>query len=445
MNQNIDEEQKKATGKVIEYFLSKEVQLKYLNEKMKYSGMLELYDDERCNKLYSSIFKSLQFINNISNLVGKKAKYINKIKYYINEYIYGNATSKDTLQFIDYIINIYEIDYGSVYGKIIIFVISLILYTIASSSLLLFINKYNVFLNTFENKFWIVILLGLGLFSTYGFLIIGRVTLFKCLTKTNIIFLSISLYFHPLLIKLINNFPVKNVLIDFNKRHNFLSLILLLLIDVISLSLLYIYPPYKVSELYVDGGMNYNICEIKNTFFTIYLSLLIFIRVLEYLLISFLTFVEWNTERIYRDIRIIATVQYISLLFAIFLLIINIIRIKNIYVNTILKFIFSILYSVANFIVIFWMNLYLTMSDVKSLNQSLKIKKNGSDEEKRISKRNSNKQKMNIKSKILEMHYSSNDIGEPNKNKDGLEIVLYTGVMLSDQVTDISSEDINQT
>ncbi|ORX51097.1 hypothetical protein BCR36DRAFT_289007, partial [Piromyces finnis] len=114
MNKNIDEEHKKATGKVIDFILSKKTQLKYLNKFMKYSGMSELYNSEECNELYCNVFKSLQFVKNEKDIIKRYNECNNQIKNYINEYIYGNSnTAEDTLKHIDYIYTIYDIAYDS--------------------------------------------------------------------------------------------------------------------------------------------------------------------------------------------------------------------------------------------------------------------------------------------------------------------------------------------
>ncbi|OUM57837.1 hypothetical protein PIROE2DRAFT_17055 [Piromyces sp. E2] len=99
MNKKSEEAKKIATGKVIEFMLSKDVQLKYLEKEMKLSGMFELYDDERCYKPYCDIFKNLQFIRNAASLVAKQGDLSNKIKYYSTEFIYGNITAEETLLF----------------------------------------------------------------------------------------------------------------------------------------------------------------------------------------------------------------------------------------------------------------------------------------------------------------------------------------------------------
>jgi len=444
MNKYISKEQKIATGKVIEFLLSKEIQLDFLNEHMKFSGMLEVYDDQRCNELYRHLYRSQQFVKNQQNLIGKKINFANQMKIYINEYIYNNASTIDTLKNMDLISTIYYIEYDSVIGIIVISMISVIIGCILVSILLVYTEKLSVLLHMFNKFYWTVTLLGLCICSSYGFFVLGVITPQKCVLKLFCILLSISLFFYPLLIKLIAFFPVKNKFSELARNYSNSALSVIIMIDVVFIAIFYYYSPFIITEVFVDDGMNYNKCTSNNIYYNVFLGLFLLLKFILLSLISLFTFIEWGIESIFREIRTVGMLLYIGGLFGSFLIMIEILNIEKLFAHTLLIVVITSFYSIANYLAFYWYYYY----QFKIHKDILKIKRRKEIEQTRTHKPNLGAKKRSIIGKIIDLHYSGNNLFETNKDssseKESIEIVLYTS-LITDQMTNISSERKNDT
>ncbi|OUM63181.1 hypothetical protein PIROE2DRAFT_10341 [Piromyces sp. E2] len=120
INKYITEEKKIAAGKIIDFLLSKEIQIKYAISHGKHSALDEIYyDEELCSKINCELFRNMQMVSRPTRLLNNYDDYSLKFRSLLYDYLYGNATVDNTLKQMDYIASIYTVDLTSPLGLII--------------------------------------------------------------------------------------------------------------------------------------------------------------------------------------------------------------------------------------------------------------------------------------------------------------------------------------
>lgn len=452
INKYISEERKKASGKVIEFFLSKEFQIRHVKKSGKFSGLDEIYyDEDLCKEYDCEPYRNLQHLIRPSSFFTNYEDYIIRFRKYFDKYIYGNADIEETLEKIDNITALHYIKLNSTIGIIVIAVTSLLIFSIAASTLLIFCDFLNINFYMFNKKFLFTVLLGLIIIASYGFLIIGKKTLLKCEIKLFCTVLGTSLVFCPIFIKELIYIPEKNKLSEFVKKKSFTCLILLVSIDFIFIISISLVSPYKIEKVLMYDSMNYEKCTIRTNYYYILYILIIIVKAIIYLSSVFLTFIEWNLEIIYREIRVISIIIYTSILLIIFLFVINSMNVKNIYYTLVIRASINFLYSFFVYMILVWSRIYYRSENVVNNNSGVRIIKQNSKKDSQVSVSTSvTTKKQSFRDKIVSFHFSSGDelfnnerLSDKKENilssiKEQPEIVLYTGVIPFSQITDIS-------
>jgi len=261
INDYISEDNKKACGKIIDFFLSKEIQKKYAISNGKFSAMEELYyDEELCGIIDCELFRNLQLVSRPIYKLKNYDEYSLKYRSYLYEYLYDNATAIDTLQNIDDITAITSINHNSTIGTIVIVITVVIMIMIVSFYFVITNKKFKFYLQMYDKVSWIVMLLGLCILISYNFTLLGEINNNKCNLNKLIIIFGISMFSYPTLIHEIINFHETNKYTEFFKRNKLFVLIGLIAGDLIFGILIYILSPWKVKSIYIDGGKNFNTC-----------------------------------------------------------------------------------------------------------------------------------------------------------------------------------------
>ena len=439
MNKNISEERKIATGKVIDFLLSKEVQLKYVNSDMKLSGMVDLYDDPACNPLYANLYKSMQFIYNEPELVGNPDENTEKLALAM-DYMYGNETAKNTLRYMSYLDEIFFIEINSKYGISTLSVIGVLFGVMAISYFLMFLHQFNFFLRLFDKKCWFIALSGLCIYGSYGLFLLGELTPLKCQLKFSALVLGVSFFYYPFLTKLIIYFPFPNKFSKCLRYHNVLCIICAMVIDFAFVLAILLNSPYKIEKVEVENGMNFNTCAIESKYHYIYYTIYILIKVMECTSLVLLIFVEWNMRAIQTEIRIIFTCLYINFLFILLLFIENIVQIKNLYYHFSLKIVITLMMVFVNYVTIVCVYIYHYIEEKRIRSAKIIVHSENSDIKELNRRRSERKSISNI---LLGFHYAPDMVDQGSFNSETIPgeagIMLYTDVISPDQVTDISS------
>ena len=293
------EEKKKAAGKIIDFILSKDIQIKYFLKDNRKSALDSVYyDEELCSVKDCELFKNNQYVSRHTTLIENYEKYSEKFVEYIIKFLSGKLEATETLKFIDDIARIYYIEYNSLIGKIIIISTIVLIIMIASSYFLVINKTFNFYLTLLDKTLWLVALVGLCIISSYGIFNLGQLTILKCNAKSMVVFLGLALFHYPLLIKGIIYFPQGNNLSNYVYNNKHLSMLILFLFDFIIAIIFCIVSPYTITEYYVDINENYEKCDFKSNISAIFYYLLILIRGIICLILSFLTFIEWNLKEI---------------------------------------------------------------------------------------------------------------------------------------------------
>ena len=315
------------------------------------SGMEEVYDDPNCNPLTSGIYKSMQFIYNEPELVGNPDNNSKELVY-VMDYLYGNATIEDTIRYMNYLDKVYYVEYDSVYGLATLSIIGCLYFCCIISFSLMFRKNFKFFLKMFNKKNWFISLSGLCICASYGFFIVGEITVIKCQLKHIVLIFGISLFYYPFLVKLIIFFPRPNKWTEYIKKHNVLCLFYATLTDLVFIILIMLNSPYEIKVVDVENGMNFNECVIESIYHYIYISLFLLLKAIELTLFLYLVYVEWNIRPIKREIRIISICFYINLLFIVLFIIEHLLHIRNLYSNFLLKISINLSLAYINFVIV---------------------------------------------------------------------------------------------
>ena len=344
---------------------SREFQKKEVLKGLIISGMTSLYDeDEVCSNINGcELYKEVQPIAKPVNKTDNYIEYSGKFTHYFYDYLFGNKneTAESVLRKIDDITKIYYVTIDSketTVGLIffILFLATLILMIL--SLIFLFIKKFeNLF--TFLPKFdWIIIMVGIIIFTASNFVSFGKLTNFKCHMKNVFFSLGYIFIYCPILHRLIVNFPQTNkysIWINHNKKLFFSTLIL---IDIFfnGLSLL---KSYVIEDIIIDEGCNFQICKMKSSFLVIMTILLITFKCIIILVLLLLIFIEWNNEVTFFEMRFILSSIYINIITFSLFIVLNFVKINN-YIS---YFIFQegIIYiiSISNYIILYGIKLFL--------------------------------------------------------------------------------------
>ena len=331
-NDKAYDKRKEAALFVFKYLASREVQKEFLTKRILIPGIMDLYyDEDVCKIAHCQLFRSIQPIGKPIFERDDYNYYAEKFKLYFSEFLYGNVSAKDALKNIKDISYIYEISTSTKYtsaGLINFLIFSVIITFMLLSLIFIFLNNFNPFFEFLSQEYWILIVFGSIMNLSACFTKFGTLTSFKCQLSILLLSLGFSFSFIPILNKLIINFPEVNKISTWIDKHQYIFHLINFSIDILLNGLMYI-KPYHIHTNYIEGGQNFQICEINNFFGNSIYILIIIYKIIILLIILILIFIEWNNQKFHNDLKFIITAIYIFILGSIILLILNFITINN--------------------------------------------------------------------------------------------------------------------
>jgi len=345
-----DPDKQNAALKVIEYVTSKNIQKEFIMKYNYLSGIYSLYDDEDvCQKLDCELYKSIQPTIRSTMDNDDYDDYSTEFRRQIYKFLYENTDAKEALQGVIDIKHIYNISIvNSTYELLVYILLWIIVAIIAISMIFIFIPLFKFYFVFLSNDLWIISLVGLIMIQCICFTEFGEITLFKCHLRLFLLAIGFSLNMIPILYQLIVNFPDENKISHWIKEHRYFFISIFIFIDIIMNLLLFI-KPYKVNEMRVIDGKNFNYCELDDLYSKIIEIVFSFIKILVFLALLTLIFLEWNLEGTYYDIRFLITAVYIDVLDFILILMVNMFEINNYKTYFILKEVVFIIYTITTY------------------------------------------------------------------------------------------------
>jgi len=352
INKYTNDKHRDAAITAFRFITSKEMQKKLVLENQEIiSAIPSIYEDEDvCLKYNCEVFKNLQLVTRPTDKFRDYDDYSEKYRDWIYEFLYGNKTAAEVLKKIDDLTKIYYIEINpknSLLG-IYIFLITLLCSIFMLISLLLLrVKKFSSRLRFLSNDFWIISVVGSCIIMSSLYTELEKVTYSKCHIKPILLCIGYTLNLVPIACKLIVNFPEENKISVWVSKHRYSFLLIFLLIDLSENLLLYI-TPYEIEKNTNINGEIFQFCMMTSRFGRIVIYIMLISRILNFIFILFLIFVEWNIKQTKKDIKFLLSAISIDILC---LIIINIIILTNLRVKsyTIYYIIYSILTATFSF------------------------------------------------------------------------------------------------
>ncbi|ORY37851.1 periplasmic binding protein-like II [Neocallimastix californiae] len=362
----------------LSYLCSKELQRKLTKKKKLLSPILNLYNEEEvCNVVNCTLFKQIQPILRPSFLVDDYIKYALKFTEYIDEFLFGNETSINTLNKIKDLTKIYNISFNikdTYLGILIISIISVFILFIILSII------YNLFEDSEENihfistKLWIMGMIGIIIILLVSFTEIGNITILKCHIRQIMISIGFSFIILPIIYILINEFPKEISIFRWISQHQWAFILFYISIDII-LNILTIFSPYDINKKVNFNNQKFEICQMNITFGKINQILLFSFKIISLCVILYLIFSEWKTNEIQMNTFLYVTIN--NLLIIILYIITRNLNISNYIFYFLIHEGIYMLFSLSNYCFLLYVELFLVFikSKQKIRRKSVKVVK----------------------------------------------------------------------
>ena len=353
INKYISDERKKAAAVVLKYFTSAEFQKKFvIKYYQSYSGMNILYDDEEvCSYVDCKLIKNIQGIERPSAIVDNYESYSNKITNLIFEFLYNGKSVTETLREIDDFtkISYYYIKYS--FLNFSIFLILIIEIAIILS-IYIIISKSKKYFNFLSLDLWTIYTIGVLLIVISALTYFGKVTSIKC--YLNHIFLSSGLSFSliPLFYRLLINFPFVNKYTNWIKMHKWVFIGIFLFIEIL-FSLLMLLSPYYIENIVSLNYKNYNKCKMEKHYKATVLFFQIINKVIMYICINILIYMEWSIQETIRDVRVLLIMMSLNAITFILFIMSYIITIDDYHISYSIYLCIIILFGFTNYLLPF--------------------------------------------------------------------------------------------
>jgi len=361
----VNDNYKKASVEVLKYIFSKDFQKEIIVKKFnKYSGMIELYSDkEVCSILECDILNSLQFIERpvtIKNYDEYELKVLRKFY----DFLYGNETATDVLQYIVDLTELYYMNLKEYPGKAVFIVINILYVLVLSSLLVKYIPKFSHYYTWFSNCMVINYIIT-SFFFIYSVLAkFGEPTMFKCHAYNLMIFTGYTMIYVPTLYHSITFYPKKVRYFEWIKSHEWLFIYHFYIYEGIFFLLAKIQPSFKVVEVIVENSKNFYQCRMdpSNIFGLIILFIEILFHAGLFLIIVILLFLEINDITNYSFVKGMSYILVFDIIGVVIVTIIRLINIKIYYVECIYPFIILGVFLVKH-VYFLYIRLFLEMSE----------------------------------------------------------------------------------
>lgn len=358
INRYISNEKLDATRTVLKYLTSEETQKEIVVKRYGlYTGITKLYDDEEvCSILECSFIKKIQSINANIDGITDIDQYGKKVVKLFKKYMYGGDNSpENVLKEIDDITRIHSVALDSSYNIAIFFILVVIIFLIVIVYVFLLYEKVFENDNFFSSDLWLIYCLGYIMIASSEFFQFGELSDMKCQLRYSMLYIGIFLGILPFLYKLIVCFPENNKYSDFLHHKKCLFLILSIGMEV-TLNLLFVFSPYsKINIMFEDTEINknYSKCTMNHLLGTILICVDVMLKIVFILAILFLSFIEWNTQEIYKRIRGLLVNEYIAFFSFSVLIILDNFKINNYYIPFFIHSIIIIIICLGNYAFIY--------------------------------------------------------------------------------------------
>jgi len=368
-------EKLEAAIKVTEFLISKDLQKKLFVNRDIIASMPSLYEDEEvCSVNECELYKKMQPIVNRIYEINELSKEINRRSYYednfrkfaVNYLFNDDVDLEDTLRKIEDITKIYYIPLDSSLGFITVVLISVLAILMFMSLIFLFFENYQPFFEILSIDSWFILILGIVMILCSCLTSIGELTISKCHLKTCLLEMGIIIYLLIILYELIVNLSSEIILCEWIKKHKYLVLLFIFIIDIL-LSGLTLLNPYTIENIIVEDGFNYKTCEMKHTYGKLAIIIMSIEKLTFILCISFLIFVEWNMKKCFYEIRFIMFAIYSNLLLLLVSHILGYINVRNYYLNFIIQQSILIFISILSYTCSYGFKLFLALVGKKDL------------------------------------------------------------------------------
>ncbi|OUM60606.1 hypothetical protein PIROE2DRAFT_13584, partial [Piromyces sp. E2] len=371
-NKYSDQEKQEAALTVIEYITSKDIQKEFVMKYNYLSGIYSLYDDvDVCNKIDCELYNSIQPTIRPTNENEDYDEYSEEFRRQIYKYIYDNTDVKDALQGAIDIKKIYHISLDIFLEWFVFIILCVIIVVIVISLIIIFIPSLKSFFEFLPNDLWIISLFGIIMINCISFTEYGEITVFICHLRLFLLAFGFTLNMIPILYKLIINFPDESKVSCWIKEHRYSFILIFLFIDLF-MNLILFTSPYKVSEVRVIDGKNFKYCLLDNIYSKLIEAVFSLIKIIVFLSIFSLIFLEWNLSNTYYDVRFMITAVYIDALDFILILLVNIFKIDNYRLYFLIRVFVFIIYAISTYVFFFgYRIIYYLIYNIKGSKENI--------------------------------------------------------------------------
>jgi len=369
MIENLDE-RRDAALEVVKFITSKEMQRHYFLTGLIVPAIPLLYNDEElCRKVDCKLYKNLQRLMETPHDFYDQDKYEEKFGKLATSYVFKNNDLSNVLNQIEDITKIYYISFSSEIG--LIFTVLVILFSILMllSLIFIFMEKYKAFFINLPIFSWFLLIIGFVFILLTSLTNFGILSVKKCHLRIILNSIGMTLYLIVILYELIINFPKENKFCKWIKKHKYYYFSFFILKNI-TFDRLSMINPYIVANKIIEDRHNYQICKMTNLFGKSMLYSMIFTKIIMFIIISYLIFIEWNSKKIFYEVRVIFMALYSNLLLAFILMIIAMAEINS-FTHFIIQELVIIFMSVSSYIFLYGYRLYLAIIKNK---QNVKLK-----------------------------------------------------------------------
>ncbi|ORX83189.1 periplasmic binding protein-like II [Anaeromyces robustus] len=276
--------------------------------------------------------------------------------------------ASESLEKVDHLTRFYNISIHpkeSTLGFSFFILLSLTIIIMLISIIFLYLESFCAFFKFLSISNWILTIIGsifiiLSCFTKYG-----EVNVTKCCLK--ILFLSFGFTFTyiPILYKLIINFPEKNQISSWIKKHKYIYISFFIIMDIILNSILFI-NPYSVKNILNDNG-HYHICKMENVSTVLIIISIFCFKFSIIIIMLMLIFFEWNIKSTHYDIRFIVSSIYMDSIGVIVLFLFSSIDIGEYKLEFILHICILLIISLTNYIFIYCSRILFGLLNLKNV------------------------------------------------------------------------------
>ena len=365
---NIEEKKIIPAVEAVKYMTSRKIQKELVLKEYIISGISSIYEEEdTCSRIrFCDLYRHPQVITIPKEFINPNEDYSIKFTEYLYDYLFKNETASVVLEKMEELTKVYSfsLDTKETHVGLIIFIVFIItMILIISSLFLLHMEKYkNLYLLFLQESNWFIIILGILLILSAGFMKMGEITVFQCHLYCCLISIGFTLIYSPILYKLILTFPI-----DDNKyslwinKNRILFYFLIIVIDLIFNALTLI-KPYQVKNVIINEGKNYLKCDSgKNTFLKVIIFTFIGYKLIFALFMFLLIFIEWNLLKIKNDLKIIVISIYMNIFGFFMLFIFAKFNISNYIVYYLVEELLIFIITLSSFIILYLLRLFMPL------------------------------------------------------------------------------------